>query len=387
MSVFTRGLFASFALALVIRVLDVVIGGVVRTPDTAGFAEAALALRASLLTPADIFLSRPPVYPVLLALAPSDTVVVFVQAVASALVAPLIGLGTVRHFGRIAGVTAAFAAAIMPSFVEWTPYVLTDVIALTFFAVAIERSSAGLKTGHARDFLSAGVSGMLAFLTRPAYTAGLAALALGPLLRRGGRPRYLGAFALGVLLTLAVPVSRNVAATGSVLIYEGRGWATLWNGTQWNEAGRATAGSDVNVPPDVASLSDSEQTDLYRREFIRTITERPTEFALLSMRKALWYLMPFYPEWSFLHKAVSLMTLGSVYLFAAIGIAAMRRQAFAAFCIAVAASFLVTAMLTIVDYDARYRLPFILALLPLAGAGTAAMLDRVRRPQALASQS
>ncbi len=381
-----RTVVASFAVALAIRLADVLIVGPIRTPDTAGFAAAALAMRGSILTNAEIFLTRPPVYALLLAIMPSDQVVVLIQAVLSAAVAPLIGVATARAFGLRAGVVAAIVAAVMPPFIEWTPYLLSDVLALALLAVAIERLSAAVAHGRARAMLPVGAAAAAAVLTRPAYTAAAAAFAVAA---AAGRPRvaHFLAFAVGALLVSLPFLVRNVAATGTLELYEGRGWETLWEGTQWTEQGRGTGGVDFVVPPDIARLPSAEQTDFYRSETIRVFTERPVASGGLMLKKGLWYLLPFYPEWSTVHKLVSLATLGSLYVFALLGAWRHRKNAFSWALVLIAASFVGTTMLTVVDYDARYRLPFILALIPLAGAGAQALLLAPRSATRLFARS
>src|SRR3989442_15650370 len=195
MSPAARWLVASFALALVIRVIDVLVVGPVRTPDTAGYGAAALALRQSLFARDAALYTRAPLYAVLIALAPSDGALVACQAIASAAIAPLVGAATARHLGTGAGVAAALGVVLMPPFVEWTPYVLTDILALALLAIAMERTSAALAGVRSRDSALAGAVGALAFLARPAYTAALAALALATLLRRGGWGRHPAAIA------------------------------------------------------------------------------------------------------------------------------------------------------------------------------------------------
>ena len=382
-----RALLASFLLALVIRLVDVIVAGPIRTPDTAGFAGAADAIRQSLLTNADIFRTRPPLYAVFLAVVPFDQAVVLIQAFLGAAIAPLVGLATARHFGRAAGATAGIAVALMPPFIEWTPYLLSDVLALTFLAIAIERLSAAQASGRARGSAVVGAGGALAVLTRPAYTAALAALAISSVVRRKARFAHLVLFVVGVVAIFAFPTIRNAAASGSIGLYEGRGWETLWEGTQWTEQGRGTGGIDFVVPAQLATMSDAERTDFFRRETIRAFTERPLQSLGLILKKCFWYLLPAYPEWSLVHKAVSVVSLAWLYLFAAWGAWRHRGVGFTWSLLLVGSSFVATAMLTVVDYDARYRLPFILSLVPLAGAGTAAMLALARRPQPLAFQS
>jgi hypothetical protein len=364
-----RGLLVAFLLAVAAR-LGVVIGiGPILSPDSAGLVGAAEAFRTSILATDEITRTRPPLYPLVIAAFGSVQLVAIAQAIFSAAVAPLIGLATSRWYGVRAAIVAAFAAAIMPQFIEWTPYILTDVMALGVLAIAIERMSASLRSGRLRDDGFAGAAAALTILTRSAYTAALLVLALTSLVRKRGIVVHFATFMLGVVLVLSLPVVRNVASVGIAEIYEGRGWETLWQGTMWNEIGRGTGGIDIIYPPEIATMTSEQKTDFFRREVIKAYTQRPFDMFALAMKKALWFVLPFYPEWSIAHKSASLVTILPVYVLAAWGFWAQRRWPFTWSLFFLASSFVGTAMLTVVDWDARYQLPFLLSLLPLAGAG------------------
>jgi hypothetical protein len=376
---FERALVGSFALALTLRLAAAITGGPILSPDSAGLIAAGAALRGSILAADEIVRTRPPLYSLLIAIEVSPQLVVITQAIASAFCAPLLGFATIRHFGARAALVAAFAAAIMPEFIQWTPYVLTDVLALAILSLAIERTSAALAHGRLRDDLLAGVVAALSVLTRSAYIAALLVLGVFSLVRARRAALHLATFALGVALILTLPIVRNAAAVGIPEIYEGRGWETLWEGTMWNEVGRGTGGVDIIFPPSLETMTSAQQTEYFRSEVVKAYTERPLQMAGLALKKALWYVLPFYPEWSIAHKAANALTVIPTYLLATWGIWSRRRVAFSWLLVLLAGSFVGTAMLTVVDYDARYQLPFVLALLPLAGAGADAAWTRVYR--------
>lgn len=369
MTPFQRALVGSFALAVVVRLYAAITSGPISSPDSAGLVAAGAALQHSILATDEIVRTRPPVYSMLIAIESSPRLVVITQAIASAFSAPLLGVATARWFGMRAAIVASFAAAIMPQFIEWTPYVLTDVLGLAILSISIERCSAALARGRLRDDLLTGVTAALAVLTRSAYIGALLVLGLFSLVRPRRAALHVAAFALGMAVILSLPIIRNAAAVGIPEIYEGRGWETLWEGTMWNEVGRGTGGVDIIIPPFLDTMTSEQRTDYYRTEVVKAYTERPLQMAGLALKKALWFVLPFYPEWSVPHKAAAAVTVIPTYLFAVWGAWTRRRAAFTWLLILLAGSFVGTAMLTIVDYDARYQLPFVLSLLPLAGAG------------------
>src|SRR2546428_426491 len=69
----------------------------------------------------------PPLLPVLMAVVRNDAALAILLALLGALVAPACWALTNRHFGRAAAWIAAALAATEPSFVQWTPYLLTDL--------------------------------------------------------------------------------------------------------------------------------------------------------------------------------------------------------------------------------------------------------------------
>lgn len=353
--------------------------GVVLGADSHGYKAAAEALRASPLTDAERFVSLPPLYPLFLALMPNDIVAGVVQASLGALLAPLLGVAVARHFGTTAGVAAATLAALEPSFIFWGTYLLTDPLALILFATALERTSAVLSSSKARDAIFAGVAAGATVITRAALALPALVLAAWLVGQRGRGWMLGGAFGLGLALVLIMPVARNVAATGHTFLYHDQGWFLLWAGTRWNEVGRGTGGVDIVVPPDVADLSREQQNEYFRSEFLSFVAARPLDYAGLMARKALWFWLPAYPEWSLRHRLAGFAYFSLLYVLAGVGVAVARTSRLTWLLLGCLAAIQLTTMLTIVDYDARYRLPAELCLVALAGAGGAALWGSMLR--------
>lgn len=368
---------ASYLLALVARLVPAALA-VRHAPDTAAYKAAAEALKSSPLTAEETFVGLPPLFPAYLALIPSDTLALVIQIALVSLIAPVVGIATARHFGQFAGVVSAVLAALQPTLIVWSAFLLTDSFGALFFAVALVMASRMLTSGSSGAALGTGLSLGLAWLARGAYVVAAAAIALIATLspdRRVARGILVG---LGVAVVLAVPTTRNLVAIGEPTVYRSLTWQQIWLGTMWNEVGRGTIGVDLILPPAYLTLSPQERETFARAEAVRFITENPTRFALLTMKKVLWLWLPAYPEWSLTHKLWAVGYFLALYATAILGLAYMRRSVFAWLLVASIVALVIPVVLTVVDYDGRYRLPMEVCLLPLAAAGAEFVAKRLR---------
>lgn len=366
----------AFALSLIVRCVALLALGIRSSGDTSGYLAAAAALRSDPFTTADAFVNLPPLYVLALAVTGGGVAAAMLNVLAGAAIAPLLGMATERHLGRPAGVVAAALVVIEPAFIQWTAYLLTDTLALALFAVALERSSAALAGGRRRASPFAGVAAGLAVLARSAYAAPAAALLFAHARARSARVRV-ALFILALLLVIAVPVARNAAAGAGAVPYRDQGWFLLWAGTTWTERGRGTVGVDIVYPPEHATWDAAQRQSFYRESVIKFVTERPADMAQQIARKSAWFWSPLYPEWSTFHKFWSTAFYGVLYVLAVFGLIRSWRSPYIQLLVFAILGTHVVVVLTIVDYDARYRLPVELCLLPLTAAGATAALHRV----------
>lgn len=374
-------LVAAYIVAAAARVL-VVARGMQPAGDTPSYLQAAAALRSA--PSAGTPLPVPPFYPAFLAVMPSTEVALFAQALLGALVAPLIGLATARHFGRGAGIVAAATAAVEPSFLQWTPYILTDTLALLVLAAVIERTSAALASPRPSTIALTGALSAVGMITRAALAP--VALIVFIVVMLGARRRVLAtlAFAAAAAFVIALPTARSALGAGSMTPYLGQGWYLLWAGTHWNEVGRGTVGMDLPRLPQLENATRSEADTYLRDAYLTTVSEKPLEYVGRALRKVLWFWHPAYPEWSLLHRAVSIAYLVPLYALALVGAVLFRRSRFTWLLVGCLLAIQGTIALTIVDYDARYRISAELCLLPLAGVAItrlAALAAARARPQ------
>jgi 4-amino-4-deoxy-L-arabinose transferase-like glycosyltransferase len=376
---------ASYVLALAPRLaLAAVSVGV--AGDTATYKAAAAALRSSPLTGDETFLRVPPLFPAYLAVIPNDTLALVIQIAIVSLIAPVLGIATARHFGRTAGIVAAVIAALEASLIVWSTYLLTDSFGALFFAIALERTSKALESGSLRSAFGAGLGLGLALLTRAAFIVAAGLIVLLSAFAPDRRVTRGVIVALGILVVLAIPTTRNQIANGEPTVFRNSAWQQVWFGTMWNETGRGTIGVDLVLPQGYATWSVQEKETFARETTLRFVAESPSRFALLTMKKLLWLWLPVYPEWSLVHKLWSGGYFLALYALAIIGLARMRRSTFAWLLVASVVALVIPVALTIVDYDGRYRLPVEVCLVPLAAAGLEILLRRLRERRWIATR-
>lgn len=365
-------LAAVFVLALGARLLRLLQTGPITGGDSATYEAIALAMQQDPLRWLEIATAIPPIYPLFLALVGSGPSGMVIQAVVGAATAPILGRAATPHFGAAAGLLTAVLVAIAPSLLFWSPYVLTETIAFALLAGALYVSSACLRSSSIRARAALGTLLAANYLARGAFLLPVVAMAISGIV--SVRRRWLLA-TLAVVLSAALAISpfalRNTAIGAGPTPGGGQVWTLLWAGTQWNEIGRGTAGVDLLYPEGFHKLAPSEQTRTLREAFLTSVREQPVEYFGRLGRKMVWFWLPAYPEWSRIHQLVWAAFLVPLYALSLVGVYMARRSPWTWTLVGVVAAVAITATLTIVDYDARYRAPAELALIPLASVALA----------------
>lgn len=275
-----------------------------------------------------------------------------------------------------AGLLVGLLAAVHITFVFWSVYVLTDTLLLLLLALVMW---CVLRLARTRSpFIDGLVTSLLLLLL--VLTRRTNALASGVLLVMAGwiarthRLAILG-LALPFVLALAVLASGAMRArTGSALMDRAGAyaWQSVYMGLQWTEQGRATDGVDVHLStiPD-----DAERGAFYRDQTLNQLRSDPGFFFVQAARKFKIMWLPFLPEDSPLHKALSTLYLLPLYALGLLGWFTSRRSgAFVLITTVGVAVFTLVCLITFVDYDQRYRLPAELFLIPLSGVGLGQVL-------------
>jgi hypothetical protein len=386
------GLVGLFVGAALVRLVYVAIVGQGVAEDSGGYLRRA----RTLATTPDVWLQQigadqAPLLSILLAplsLAwPGHVAAAFLvaQAALGGVIAVAVAVLTRWGWGMGAGVWAGVAAALLPEFVFWSAYVLSDIVYVAALAVCGLQFARACSGAH--PFRDGCVTAILFIAVVALRRAGLlfgVAIPIALWAALWAWPAARWRASLGFLLPLATGVgallARNWLAAGEPLPEAQRlalGWSIwlpVWAGLQWTEAGRMTAGVDLQLPAGLRTMSGVALEQMLREETLRAVFERPGEIAALAARKAVVLWSPVLPGWSPRHALISGLSLVPLYAAALLGAWTQPvrpgPRAFAMVTILVPT---VTSMVTFVDFDQRYRLPALLGVLVFAGAG----LDRV----------
>jgi 4-amino-4-deoxy-L-arabinose transferase-like glycosyltransferase len=264
--------------------------------------------------------------------------------------------------------------------VFWTAYVLSETLFLLLLASS---AWAALRLGEARRPLAAavvvGVLGVLAIAMRPTGAAYLIVLFLVVLTIGRATPERLAPLLVGLALPIIVVAAIALPIQGAHIADWAR--SAVQNGLVETDVGRATSGVDldVNPPPIVESLPVSERQEFVTDGPFLFAAHHPEFVAAQTLRKLRLFWTPILPEYSSAHAVTSSLFFLSFYVLGVIGFVRIRHIGpLIVLCAGSVLLFTLTSLVTIVDYDQRYRLPAELFLVPTAGVGLSWLIARVR---------
>jgi 4-amino-4-deoxy-L-arabinose transferase-like glycosyltransferase len=400
-------LLALFFAALAIRLAAVMVLQPRLGGDGSGYiawAQALVAGSPEALT--GLRVEHAPLYGVLLAaglLIPGVQITwfaVLVQALAGAATVVVLARLTARETAsRTAGLCAGAIAVVQISFVFWTTYVVSETVFLLIVAIAADqvlllRSS----RNPARDGAIVGVLALLSIAARP--TGAVLVLALLVVIATTARWNdrrlaiLISSFCLPFALVVSV-TSLGALVSGSSVPSGISGRVADWtrsaieNGLLWTESGRATIGVDLGVyPPPIIGTLPPDQRDEFLHAGPLTFAQRHPEFVVAqAARKLRMFWAPALPEYSLAHAVASSAYFLTFYALALAGFVLARRITSLTTLASLSVGlFTLASLITIVDYDQRYRLPVELFLMPMAGSGVAWLLShRADQPPARSS--
>jgi hypothetical protein len=300
-------------------------------------------------------------------------------------------LATRETGSRVAGLGAGCIAAVQPTFVFWTTYVLSETVFLLLIAVAADWAL--LAPRSRRPLLAGALVGALGLLTIAARPTG-APFALAVLLTlivvAWPRPDRLRAVVVGFLAPCVLLVGiglASVLALGAALPPIGptaarvADWAAsgIKNGLLETDQGRGTSGVDLDVspPPIVDSLPLEQRPEFLQDGPLAFATHHPEFVVQQTVRKVRLFWSPVLPQYSLAHALGASVYFSMLYALAALGAAhAQRSKDLVVLCAGCIILFTLTSLVTIVDYDQRYRLPVELFLIPLAAIGLGWLRER-----------
>ncbi len=246
----------------------------------------------------------------------TPTAVKVAQSALGTVVVWLIALLTRRTAGPIAGVCAAWMAALYPPLVWMPAYVLSETLfaalALGCAAVLgsmIDRSPETFASRHVTSarLFSAGVIGGLGALTRPTLLLFLFGAGVWLLISRGLRAAII--VALGALLVILPWTIRNARAHGRFVLISAQSGVTFWTGNHPLSSGEG----DLAANPPVARAnqeflrqhgteSPAELEQRYQDEAWHYIAQDPLWWGGLLLRKLFFLWVPIGPSYT-LHSA------------------------------------------------------------------------------------
>jgi hypothetical protein len=386
-----------FFAALAIRVVAVTLLQPRLGGDGSGYlAWAQAVVRADPTALTELRVEHAPLYGLFLAagllipVVPITWYVVLSQALAGTATVVVLARLTARETNyRLAGLCAGAIAAVQISFVFWTAYVVSETVFLLIVAVAADRVLLlRCARNPARDALVVGMLALLSIAARPTGAAFVLAMLVLIAMAAHRSPKRLALlltsfsapFILVVVLT-AVAAQLSSSSVPAAIPSRVADWtrSAVENGLLWTETGRATVGIDLGVtPPPVVQTLSPDQRDEFLIEGPLAFAARHPEFlAQQAIRKLRMFWTPALPEYAPAHALAASLYFVPFYALALAGFVLARRQTFLITLTGLSVMlFTLTSVITIVDYDQRYRLPAELFLIPLAGCGLAWLIRR-----------
>ena len=301
---------------------------------------------------------------------------------------------TARVAARTLGPRAYVPTGLLMALYGPLLYIDTAILAEPLFLLLLVAAlNLAIDAGaHVRRWLSCGLLLGAAAIVRPTALAVAAAFLVTLLLRsrRTDRVRLAGALLLGVALLAAPVVIANWRISGIPVIQAYGGMNVyLGNRPSGDGAARARLGGEWDRLEGEASrhaATREEQDRYYVSKTLAEISERPAAYAGLLLSKAVWALQDeelrdthsydfFVEQWPLLRL---LPTFGWLIGFAVIGIATTR-TADRTWLLAYTAAIMATLVFLVLG--TRYRIPLVPAMAAFAGAGIAALIERVQTAQ------
>ena len=332
--------------------------------------------------------ARVPGYPLFLALiylpfgAQNHFPVQIVQILLGATI-PLVLLAIGREMGdERVGWFAGWVGALHINLIFWTGYVLNEglyipVLMATFYLLL--RTRRNDSTG---SLIFAGLSMGILLMIKPASLPFLATVPLWFAWSRwrSGR-RILRSLCLLLLFAVLVLIpwtARNYMVFKRFVPVSTGGPIALWYGTQWDEVDRAKG--PINDPTEGLNLNQFSAREMYLNAFIAYVKADPLRYAILSLRKGVSFWSLYFPQYSPRHKAANIAFFAPIFVLSVVGLfafASVDNEGIMLFWLLLLSTTLLH-MLTLVDYDGRYRVPLEPILGVTAGMGFFWLLDHMR---------
>jgi len=275
----------------------------------------------------------------------------------------------IRIYSRFTGIIAGVLIALMPLFIFWTRYILTETLFLFSLTLFVWSLIKFLDTTHLKyTVLSFAI--FVGMISIKIATLFLVPFILFWILLAQTDTKWIIykriAIIIAVICLLCLPyVLSNFVITEEIVqhprTFIDKFQHSVTKGLQWNEQGRATVGIDIGPRSEWAREA---------REFKGDIS-RMTNLMWRKL-KSFWWL--YTPEMSIRHRLIRVFFLVPVYIFGIIGICLGKKvwQKITLLLILVL-GFTLPPLLTVVDYDLRYHLPVELLCIIISAYGAGAI--------------
>jgi len=301
-----------------------------------------------------------------------------VQMLLSALTVVLVYLIARRLFDPSAGVIAALIAAVHPWLIFWSGYVLTETLFVFLLTAAILAYVYLVKKPSLWKALGSGILLGLSALCRPVgLQVALALIFVWLLLAPKSSRRWpvLGILLVSMSLILSPWIIRNYLVFHKFVPVSSASGAVLYLGNNPKATILANDMPDPLFPP---GMDEIESSYYLQKLALKYIIENPGRFFVLALKRLYYYWSPEFPTYSIKHKVFNCLLYLPLYLAALWGLFSLRQWRQVLLFLAIFGVFTLVHMITIVDWDQRYRLPLQPFLAVLAGAGVAQVIRRLQ---------
>ena len=279
----------------------------------------------------------------------------------------LMGAGTpllIREIGREikdgpTGTIAAWIGVFQINLIFWTGYLLTEALFIPFLVLTFYLVVRLSKRDTTRNLIFAGLAMGALLLIRPSAVPFVALVyPWYAWVRRRRKQKIFSPLCILIFSTALVVlpwVARNYSVFDRFIPLTTGGPGVLHWGTQWNSVDRDMKAVGLT---DKKQRDEFEKRDEYMRIFVAYVKENPGRYSKLMVQKAAVFWSLYFPQWSARHKAFKGIFFGLLFGLSLLGLVSSRvdREYAAVFWIFCLSTTLLV-MVTVVDYDNRFRVP------------------------------
>jgi 4-amino-4-deoxy-L-arabinose transferase-like glycosyltransferase len=257
------------------------------------------------------------------------------------------------------GTIAAWIGVFQINLIFWTGYILTEGLFIPFLVLTFYLVVRLLKRDTPRNLVFAGLAMGALLLIRPSAVPFVALVfPWYAWVRRRQKQKVFSPLCVLIFsatLVMLPWVARNYSVFDRFIPLTTGGPRVLHWGIQWNSVDRDRNAVGLT---DKKHRTELEKRDEYMRIFTAYIKENPGRYLKLMVQKAAVFWSLYFPQWSARHKTVKGVFFVVIFGLSLLGLLSSRldREYAAIFWIYLLSTTLLI-MVTVVDYDNRFRVP------------------------------